>query len=71
MSRGGLAPLYDMAGVSDIYEFLPVDTVRLHAIKATQRQASSKRVRFGAGGSSKPDASAVTSGLTGGSSGPR
>lgn len=43
MSRGGLAPLYDMAGVSDIYEFLPVDTVRLHAIKATQRQASSKQ----------------------------
>ena len=43
LSRGGLGPLYDMAGSADIYDFLPVDTVRLHALKATQQQRSSKQ----------------------------
>ena len=43
LSRGGLGPLYDMAGSSDIYDFLPVETVRLHALAAQQRQQSSKQ----------------------------
>lgn len=43
LSRGGLGPLYDMAGSADIYDFLPVDTVRLHALRAQQRQQSSKQ----------------------------
>jgi len=43
LSRGGMGAAYDMAASADIYEYLPVDTVRLHALRATQRQASSKQ----------------------------
>ena len=36
LSRGGMGAAYDMAATTDIYDYLPVETVRLHAVRATQ-----------------------------------
>lgn len=43
LSRGGMGALYDTAGQADLYQFLPVETVRLHTWRAQQQRASTKQ----------------------------
>jgi hypothetical protein len=44
LSRGGMGALYDTAGHADLFQFLPVETVRLHTWRAQQTQASVKQL---------------------------
>lgn len=43
LSRGGMGQVYDMAAHADVYDFLPVDTVRLYQVRATAAQQTSKQ----------------------------
>lgn len=43
LSRGGMGRAYDMAAHADVYDFLPVDTVRLYQVRATSTTQTSKQ----------------------------
>ena len=43
IGRGGSASWYRTAGVADLYEFMPVEAVRTHAIKTSQQTGSIKQ----------------------------
>jgi hypothetical protein len=43
LSRGGMGRAYEMAGSADVYDYLPVDTVRLHQVRATAAHQTSKQ----------------------------
>ena len=42
-SRGGAAAWYDAIGTADLYDYVPIETVRLHTLAAQQRQSSTKQ----------------------------
>jgi hypothetical protein len=46
LSRGGTAALYDMAGTAELYDYLPVDAVRLHVTAATHAAKTSKQYQI-------------------------